>query len=236
VVLDGREPYGFDLSTDTKTTAESDLIPVAAAETYPGFVLNPGNPGDPLHDIAVLTLSRAAANRAPSQWSSSALLEPGQVVTIVGFGPTARSLASNTFVNDAPTTVSAVSPTEFVVAPEPSPQTCFGDSGGPAFSKGSSGDVLVGIASRAAVETDQNCSQGAIYTRVDAFRGWIEGVVQTEQTSSSAGQSSGCDIAPSGVRSRGIALSTAALIVVAAALSCIRRHFRRTSRYEQPPG
>jgi secreted trypsin-like serine protease len=228
VVLDGRQPFGFDLSSDTKATTDSDLLPVTAAETYPDFVLNPGDPNAPLHDIAVLTLSRAATNRTPSRWSSSPSLEPDQEVTIVGFGPTEKALAPNTFINDAPTTVSAVSPTEFVVAPEPSPQACFGDSGGPAFSTGPAGDVLVGIASRAAVEMDQNCSQGAIYTRLDAFRGWVEGVVQADQRSSSAGQSSGCDVAPSRASARGNALSIASLVVLAAALRCVSKRDRIT--------
>jgi secreted trypsin-like serine protease len=71
------------------------------------------------------------------------------------------------------TAVDAVSSAEFTVPAAPNPQPCFGDSGGPAFAQGDR-LYLVGVASRAALDTDDACAQGAVYTRVDVHADWIQ--------------------------------------------------------------
>jgi secreted trypsin-like serine protease len=62
---------------------------------------------------------------------------------------------------------------EFFAGGRNLPDTCKGDSGGPAFIKDQDGRLLLaGITSRGAV----GCDQGGVYTLVPAFLPWINGV------------------------------------------------------------
>jgi secreted trypsin-like serine protease len=63
--------------------------------------------------------------------------------------------------------------TEFFAGGRNLPDTCKGDSGGPAFVKNPDGKLkLIGITSRGA----SGCDQGGVYTLVPAYASWIESV------------------------------------------------------------
>jgi hypothetical protein len=180
IVLNSGTPLRLTLSKDR--ASEPQVLTTFRSDIHPDFTVPRGN-GGPLHDIAVLTLLRPIADVVAASLPNSAPPHVDEPVAIVGFGPTTAMSGSEGVENDAVTSVNSVAPFEFGVYPEPNPQPCFGDSGGPAFSQGSPRH-LIGIASRAAIETDHDCRLGAIYTRVDVHRNWILTIL--ERSSSDA--------------------------------------------------
>lgn len=52
--------------------------------------------------------------------------------------------------------------------------TCYGDSGGPAYLLTPHGDFLLGVTSRGTYSSGSQCGGGTIYTRADAVVPWIE--------------------------------------------------------------
>ncbi len=55
--------------------------------------------------------------------------------------------------------------------------SCSGDSGGPFYIEGPGGEwLLAGATSRATTSAIRTCGDGGVYVRVDAYRGWIEGI------------------------------------------------------------
>jgi secreted trypsin-like serine protease len=186
VALDPNQALGFSLSNDTQSPPPQGVVAVASAVVHPAFVINPSNGAVPLHDIAVLTLSRVL----PLATFGALPTAPGPVVnddvTIVGFGPTSLDLSPVHVENAAQAEVTGVSASEFVVGSAPNPEPCFGDSGGPALSSVVTHDV-VGVASRAIILGDQSCSMGAVYTRVDAHLDWIGDVLRRSRVTSPQG-------------------------------------------------
>lgn len=55
-------------------------------------------------------------------------------------------------------------------------ESCNGDSGGPAYMWSGSDWLLAGATSRATKESQRNCGDGRIYTRVDRFEEWMKGI------------------------------------------------------------
>lgn len=68
---------------------------------------------------------------------------------------------------------------EFFAGGKDLPDTCNGDSGGPAFIKHDDGRLLlVGITSRGAV----SCDQGGVYTLVPSFMPWVKRVTKSSES------------------------------------------------------
>jgi secreted trypsin-like serine protease len=170
--------------------ARVENIPISAVYVHPGFALNPKDPSTPLHDIGLIVLARAVegVELAPLALSEAQLPAVGASWFIVardsaavdpgGHGGTAGL---------AEASVAGVTATEFTIGPGPQP--CFGDSGGPAFPKAGP-RAIGGVVSRAAVESDIRCAEGAIYTRVDAHADWIRSVLEQARAKAAGGRSS----------------------------------------------
>ena len=56
--------------------------------------------------------------------------------------------------------------------------SCFGDSGGPAFLETAAGPALVGVVSRGLALPGQPCGNGGVYVRADKVVSWAQSVTQ----------------------------------------------------------
>ena len=123
-------------------------------------------------DIAVAELEAAITNVSLPPLRRTAMndaYERGQRVRFVGFGvDEQRRLGLRRTATNAITYVS-----DHVFFLGAGADTCFGDSGGPAFMTVDGVEVLAGVTSGGSTA----CSGGGQYTRVDAFVPWIEATV-----------------------------------------------------------
>lgn len=206
--------------------AASQAVEIASIDVHPDFALFRDASQSSLHDIALLTLAAPVADAIPAPLSSQAAPAVGEELTAVGFGPITGPTGPAGIENDAILQVQTISPGEFTVAPQPSPQPCFGDSGGPALSRTDSSQ-LVGIASRAAVDEDTNCSLGAVYTRVDVHVEWI---VEQMRSTAHTHTDGGCAIARVAHTRRCTKEWMATALVLTLAWCLRRRAFRSVTR------
>lgn len=167
----------FVPSSSINDGAARDRIPIEASSLHPEFVVHPSNGDAPIHDVALGLLARAVdgSQAAPFPFAKPVGPTPGQTLLLVGYGPMNDATGPGGVQNEAASIVDRVNESEFTVPASPRPQPCFGDSGGPAYA--ADGKTLLGLASRAAVESDTSCLDGAIYTRIDAHSAWLESAV-----------------------------------------------------------
>lgn len=142
---------------------------VAAVKRHPEFDASDRD-GVPANDIALVMLDGDLAYDDRTALSNSDVLDGTASVTVI---KTLRDPGKAAFhVSEVENDVVWMGLTEFAAGRPEQQQPCHGDSGGPAFANSASGArVLVGVLSRG-IRND--CTSGAIYTRVDAFRTWIE--------------------------------------------------------------
>ena len=144
-------------------------------------------PGD-ARDIAIWTLSEPVRDVHTAEF-----LDPedvvdafvdGQTMVIMGYGKQGRRespwvrhnlrMAETKFFKQQGSEAEALSDTEFFAGGKGLPDTCNGDSGGPAFVKSKNGNLLlVGLTSRG----PDSCDRGGIYTLVPAYIDWIKGIL-----------------------------------------------------------
>jgi secreted trypsin-like serine protease len=130
--------------------------------------------GDGAHDVAVMALGgpATAETDVPALFEAEPLTV-GIQVELVGYGPTALGEAVSGEKNAALSAIEELSVVEFVVGERGDVENCGGDSGGPAFVRHGGELRLVGIASRA-LDRDAPCAGGAVLTRLDGEREFVE--------------------------------------------------------------
>jgi MYXO-CTERM domain-containing protein len=164
---------------------ESLQIPVDALAVHPGFSEFPGATDDPdglgdEPDLGLLILSQSITTVAPAPILSLAEFDagvmPGNPLVIAGFGvtDTASWFSSAGTLYEAQTPFVRGNPTEFVAGNESSPDSCSGDSGGPAYWVSGGERFLVGATSRGVASSDLECGGGGIYTLVSSHVEWVE--------------------------------------------------------------
>lgn len=132
-------------------------LPVTQAVTHPQF-----DPTTLANDVGILILA-SDAPVAPVPLGTGAP-DVGATLDLVGWGLTAADAGDTGQKRQGTSAVTQVDATTFAVAAIPS-QPCEGDSGGPALVTANGVTSIVGVTSHG----DAACSQGATYTRVDAF-------------------------------------------------------------------
>lgn len=155
----------------TVTPGGGTYIGITQAVSHPNFDPNTLN-----NDIAILHLASNAQPR-PMGYRRNTITTAtnGQNMFLVGFGVTSG------WANDGGTKRSALSPQidvdqDFVYYGGTSTNTCFGDSGGPAFGSDNGWWTLWGVTSWG----DQNCNQFGANTRTDIHLNFIDGEVNSE--------------------------------------------------------
>jgi secreted trypsin-like serine protease len=135
-------------------------------------------------DIAILKLAKdAPLGFNPAKILNNAnILTEGQTVTLAGFGVTQmnpeRVQAKNLMKVEVKIQNAKFSETEITMSSGPA-GACHGDSGGPAFTKDSKGQLVVfGVTSRSVTqEGGSTCTDGSIYTSIPAQIDWIRKAV-----------------------------------------------------------
>ncbi len=154
--VDGLDARTLSVFIGSSVADDGVLIPVSDARMHPGF--DPGG-----RDVAMLTLREMAP-------VTPLVLEPATLdasfvdttLRLVGFGITGQGQDDAGIKREGTAKIAAVRAEELVVVPGPS-LSCLGDSGGPGLLPAG---TIAGVVSR----TDSECSDHAIYTRIDVAR------------------------------------------------------------------
>ncbi|MCA9670380.1 MAG: trypsin-like serine protease [Myxococcales bacterium] len=122
------------------------------------------------NDISILILSQAVTSVQPTP-INIATPTVGQPITLVGYGVTSENgsdsgtkrIAKNSIATVRATTIS------FLGSGNGTGNTCYGDSGGPAFVTVNGVEVVAGVTSYGTPP----CGVDGVDTRVDAYKDWI---------------------------------------------------------------
>jgi uncharacterized protein (TIGR03382 family) len=176
------EPY--EVRTDTVDLAKGgDRIGVKWARAYPNW--------EHRYDIGILMLDHVARGRwrkiAPACVARRQLIE-GAMLQVVGFGLTGAHTERNTELREVELPVidprcttdascqPAIAPHGEFMAGGGGVDSCFGDSGGPAFITTVEGPALIGVVSRGRALPGASCGDGGVYVRADKVVSWIQRV------------------------------------------------------------
>lgn len=180
----GIEPYEVVTSTTDFRRPGGDHIAVKWARAYPDWTDR--------YDVGVLMLEHMARPKPrpiAAACHTNERLRDGAPLTIVGYGlVTPAGTDNNTrlheatapvldpFCESAPGCESAVRPNGELVAGGRGTDSCFGDSGGPAFLETPAGPALVGVVSRGLALPGLPCGNGGVYVRADKIVAWAQAV------------------------------------------------------------
>jgi Trypsin len=166
--------FGRDIDGD------GAVVPVARSEQHPGYRAGEGG----WDDLTVLVLAEDAPV-PPRRVATLEQVAGARTTRLVGFGTTdfwgmdgygIKRQADVGFATDDPAYGARVE-TEFVAGkPGLDRDSCKGDSGGPAYIEVDGQWLLAGAVSRSTLRAYRTCGDGGIYTRVAAYREWIESV------------------------------------------------------------
>lgn len=168
-------------STDALNADDSMIFTVSRVVVHPGYP-NESASSDPsganrYDDVALLLLDRAVGTLTPATIPSIddalAAFQSGAPVTISGFGITSASGEDTGVLHIAETTFETRENAEIVLGRPGEPDTCPGDSGGPAYLIDGDDVWLVGITSRSAETAQALCGEGGIYAFAPFYRGWF---------------------------------------------------------------
>lgn len=178
------EPYEVVTSTTDFARPGGEQIAVKWARAYPDWQQR--------YDVGVLMLEHMARPQprpiAAACHTNARLLESAPL-TIVGYGlVTPAGTDDNTrlheasapvldpFCTDAAGCEPEVRPNGEFTAGGRGTDSCFGDSGGPAFLDTPAGPALVGVVSRGLALPGLPCGNGGVYVRADQIVAWAQSV------------------------------------------------------------
>jgi MYXO-CTERM domain-containing protein len=215
--------YFVTFARDLNTAGPSGRLAVASVDWHDAFpnidrsTLDEKGPKQ-WHDVAIVRLAEPVTDRPFQKLATvggADLLEVGATYHVVGYGLTSNSSAVAGVLTHGTSQLDTVGSYEIAVGDQDRQQACRGDSGGPVLT---ADGVQVGIASRINMAlsppplSPPPCEPGLLYTRVDAYAGWIG-----ERLSDDGDETAGC-----GCRTGGDGAG-AAMVLAAAALIATRR-------------
>ncbi len=184
--LEGVDASQLEIVVGAARPAQADLArhhQVASATAHPEYTSRGYPTDDPAglsdeRDIGVVVLADDVVDVAPApvlaQSSFDQVLVEGTAVTLAGFGLTAESYDADygqLYVASAPFARRSLA--EMLVGGPGQADTCYGDSGGPAYVEIEGVRHLAGITSRGSWLGDGSCGNGGIYTLFGAFADFV---------------------------------------------------------------
>jgi secreted trypsin-like serine protease len=177
-------PYEVAVDSIDYDKPGGQRIAVSSARAYPKW--------QERYDVGILMLDHVALPH-PATIASACTVKTGLVegapVHAVGFGLTSSTGDDDNTalrevavpVKDPACTadeacVAGIAPGGEFTAGGRGKDSCFGDSGGPAFLDTPSGPVLVGVVSRGVADAQRPCGDGGIYVRADKVMSWVRRV------------------------------------------------------------
>jgi uncharacterized protein (TIGR03382 family) len=166
---------------DTSEASETHTFALAKIVVHPDYP-NESNSNHPsgagrYDDVALLLLERAVTTvkvvPIPTIEEVSGSLSAGTMVTISGYGTTSPEGDGGGMLHIAETPFDTRVDVELVLGRAGEPDTCPGDSGGPAYLVSGSNARLVGITSRAADDAVATCGEKGVYGFAPAYRAWF---------------------------------------------------------------
>jgi secreted trypsin-like serine protease len=167
------------LAASRDAATDADWIDVDTSNVHP----NPSYHGDGVSDVAVVILTNPVAVtpipilRQPIDQVSEAA--PGASVRLVGYGQSVKESGPN----DGAETKRAVTTKlvrleedQYLLIGETGQQACSGDSGGPALVTIGGVETIIGTDDLSS--TDQACTAGDLYQRVDLYLDFIDSFLQ----------------------------------------------------------
>lgn len=155
----------------------SALVPSMRLARHPGYGPPPTahdvDGFGPIHDIGFIVLARPL-DYPPvpilPESARGAALAIGQTLQIAGYGlDPALGRESVGRLRAGDVSVTRTSPYELLAGGPRMPDTCVGDSGGPAFVTWNGQRYLAGVTSRGVATSQVECGDGAIYTAASAY-------------------------------------------------------------------
>ncbi len=185
------ETFVFDGILDVVDATEDQLLASRKIIPHPDFTpiedfdpdidlpirADPGFANIP--DIGIILLSSPLRTQTPVPLADAATFERtvrfGSLLEIAGYGVT----DFETFEGDGLLRVAEVGfeekvDNEILLVDPTGSDTCFGDSGGPAYQIIDGKRYLAGVTSRGRADVEDGCGPGSIYVFAPAFASWIE--------------------------------------------------------------
>jgi secreted trypsin-like serine protease len=155
-----------------------EIHAVSAVYAHPDFSWNAFRDAN---DIAVLKLSQDVTSVTPTPIvpvAEATQLTAGTDLLIVGFGMTSnQEQPTDGTKYFASTPLEEMGTKDFIAGTTGEPDTCYGDSGGPAFVANGGTRRVLGITSMGVNPNTDQCGDGTLFTLASAYVGWIESKV-----------------------------------------------------------
>jgi hypothetical protein len=163
----------------TKPPADVERVSVREIVRHPDYLASDAQDESGLGrhaDLALLVLERPITRLSPVRILSARefaeLVVPGAPLLIAGYGASDLALSDFDRLHIAETPFVRDNGYELIAGGPGKPDTCSGDSGGPAYLTVEGDVLLLGAASRG-VSSTEACGVGGIYTLVPAYADWI---------------------------------------------------------------
>ena len=172
---------GIYFGHDASSMPRSQALPITKSfipTGYPrGEVTDPSTGMGRDDDISLLVLTAPVTDVTPAPilpFDQVATITQGTMLLLVGYGTTTLDYSGPDGVKFyASSPAQTHSDWEIIIGATGQPDTCPGDSGGPAFLDQGGTRTLVGVTVRAFDNATQDCGEGGIYTLAPAYLSWI---------------------------------------------------------------
>lgn len=175
-----RVVYGY---TEPDTASSSDRRTVSSVTPHPSYDPWANVDSDGMghtNDIGVVVLNEPVENGVVTPILPSgqidATLVAGTDVHVVGYGIYNMNTQAGGILYKALTPYMRRVQWEMLAGSPGNPDSCNGDSGGPAYVVAAGNLFLAGITSRAWAKSQSSCGDGGIYTLASEYVDWIQSV------------------------------------------------------------
>lgn len=191
VAVDSRASFVyFGPDANSSNPGQAPRLAVVHRLVHPQY-----DPNTHFNDVGLLILEKSVESVAPRSLAARPEIDGASSLEIVGFGYTTvtmQNLGVKTKIGISIASRPNATPQETardealygfhvrqeIVAGAFGHDSCQGDSGGPAYIQVGTTYKLAGVTSRSTANSRQDCGDGGVYERVDAYAEWIIGTAK----------------------------------------------------------